>query len=330
MKTQNLLMLVAGTGLLVGCATVPQELTNARAAYAHASTGPTAQVAPAELHKARLALERAEQSYQAHQDTFQTRDLAYVAQRKAQLAETAAYIITNQKSHAQAKADYLTAQGKIVAKTKNELSVTRADLAASEQDSNLKSQQLSTEEDMRTLAELRAADATAAQATAERTVDMTAVQLADEQKAREAAEQQAASAQTALAKLAAVKEDPRGMVITLTGSVLFASNQAILLPEARTRLNQVAEVLLTNHERNLTIEGYTDSRGTASSNIELSQRRADAVRSYLVQRGYEADRIVSHGLGEDSPIADNNSVEGRANNRRVEIVIESKTYTSGL
>ena len=89
-------------------------------------------------------------------------------------------------------------------------------------------------------------------------------------------------------------------------------------------------MLLTNRERNLTVEGYTDSRGTANSNIELSQRRADAVRTYLVQRGYEADRIVSHGLGEDSPIADNNSVEGRANNRRVEIIIENSTYTSGL
>jgi outer membrane protein OmpA-like peptidoglycan-associated protein len=330
MKTDKLLILVACGGFLATCATVPQELVNARAAYEHARTGPTAQVAPAELHKAKLALDQAERSYQAHQDSYQTRDLAYVAQRKAQVAETIAAMIGDQKSLAQAKADYLTVQGKIVAKTKSELTATRADLMASKHGSDLQSERLATEQEARTLAELRAAEATAAKTAAEHNVDITAVRLLDEQKARLTAEQQTAAAQTALAKLAAVKEDPRGMVITLSGSVLFASNQAILLPEARTRLNQVAEVLLTNRERNLTVEGYTDSRGTANSNIELSQRRADAVRTYLVQRGYEADRIVSHGLGEDSPIADNNSVEGRANNRRVEIIIENSTYTSGL
>lgn len=118
------------------------------------------------------------------------------------------------------------------------------------------------------------------------------------------------------------------MVITLSGSVLFASNQATLLPEAQSRLAQVADVLLTTRERNLVIEGHTDSRGTDSYNLDLSQRRADAVRNYLVQRNYEADRIQAHGLGKGHPIADNASAEGRANNRRVEIIIEREVRTS--
>jgi len=94
------------------------------------------------------------------------------------------------------------------------------------------------------------------------------------------------------------------------------------LPAARTRLDQVADVLLTTPERNLTVEGHTDSQGSDSYNLDLSQRRADEVRNHLVQRGYQADRIKALGLGEGTPIADNASPEGRANNRRVEIVIE--------
>ena len=118
------------------------------------------------------------------------------------------------------------------------------------------------------------------------------------------------------------------MVITLSGSVLFASNRATLLPEARTRLDQVAEVLLTTRERHLTVEGHTDSQGSVNFNLDLSQRRADAVRSYLVERGYQGDLIQAHGLGKGNPIADNASAEGRANNRRVEIIIAHEPQAS--
>jgi outer membrane protein OmpA-like peptidoglycan-associated protein len=239
------------------------------------------------LHVANQALAAAEQSFRDNPDSYQTRDLAYVAQRKAQLAEATASISIEQKSQAQSKEDLQTAQGKAVAKTKQDLSKTRTALAASE-----------------------------------RSGEATAEKLSAEQEARAAAEKRAADAQAALAKLAAVKEEPRGMVITLSGSVLFASNRAVLLPEARTRLDQVAEVLLTTRERHLTVEGHTDSQGSVNFNLDLSQRRADAVRSYLVERGYQGDLIQAHGMGKGSPIADNASPEGRANNRRVEIVIE--------
>jgi outer membrane protein OmpA-like peptidoglycan-associated protein len=119
------------------------------------------------------------------------------------------------------------------------------------------------------------------------------------------------------------------MVITLSGSVLFASNQSTLLPEARTRLDQVAAVLLTTRERHITIEGHTDSQGTDSHNMDLSQRRADSVRNYLVQKEYGSDLIQANGMGEGRPIADNTNAEGRANNRRVEIIIEREPAASG-
>jgi outer membrane protein OmpA-like peptidoglycan-associated protein len=294
MKTSSLLTAIICAGVLGACATtVPIELVDARDAYHRASVGNTAQVAPAELHVANLALAQAEQSFRTDPDSYRTRDLAYVAWRKAQLADAAASIAIQQKSEAQAKNDYQTTQGKVVAKTKQDLSQTRSALAASQ-----------------------------------RIGEATAEQLSTEQEARAAAEKRAADAQAALAKLAAVKEEPRGMVITLSGSVLFASNRAILLPEARTRLDQVAEVLLTSRERKLTVEGYTDSQGSVNFNLDLSQRRADAVRSYLVERGYQGDLIQAHGLGKGNPIADNGSAEGRANNRRVEIIIEHEPHAS--
>ena len=294
MKTSSLLTAIICAGVLSACATtVPIELVDARDAYHRASVGNTAQVAPAELHVANLALAQAEQSFRTDPDSYRTRDLAYVAWRKAQLADAAASIAIQQKSEAQAKNDYQTTQGKVVAKTKQDLSQTRSALAASQ-----------------------------------RIGEATAEQLSTEQEARAAAEKRAADAQAALAKLAAVKEEPRGMVITLSGSVLFASNRAVLLPEARTRLDQVAEVLLTSRERKLTVEGHTDSQGSVNFNLDLSQRRADAVRSYLVERGYQGDLIQAHGLGKGNPIADNGSAEGRANNRRVEIIIEHEPHAS--
>ena len=123
------------------------------------------------------------------------------------------------------------------------------------------------------------------------------------------------------AALASLKEEERGVVVTLTGSVLFKSGKSTLMPSARTKLDQVANALLTIQARNLIIEGHTDSQGSEANNQELSQRRSEAVRDYLVQRGYPASHIQSQGRGEGSPIAKNDSPEGRANNRRVEIVI---------
>jgi outer membrane protein OmpA-like peptidoglycan-associated protein len=146
-------------------------------------------------------------------------------------------------------------------------------------------------------------------------------QLAIKQKALIDADQRTADAQAALAKLAAVKEEARGLVITLSGSVLFASNKSALIPSAQNRLNKVADALLATKERKLTVEGYTDSQGSSSYNQILSQKRADEVRSYLVSRGYPGELIQAQGLGEDSPIASNDNAEGRANNRRVEIVV---------
>jgi len=116
------------------------------------------------------------------------------------------------------------------------------------------------------------------------------------------------------------RQTERGLVLTLS-DVLFASGQATLTPGAMHRLQTLVMVLKTHPERQVTIEGYTDSMGAASANLGLSQRRADAVRNFLIQNGVDASRIMAYGYGEASPIAPNTSEAGRLQNRRVEVII---------
>ncbi len=149
--------------------------------------------------------------------------------------------------------------------------------------------------------------------------------LAAEQAARVEAERRAAAAFASLADIARVNADQRGTVITLPGGVLFPSGGYQLSAAAKTALDKVATALTENAEnRAVTIEGYTDSRGEEDRNIELSQRRAESVRTYLVSKGVASANVAAVGKGEQAPIADNESSEGRATNRRVEIVVANQ------
>lgn len=152
--------------------------------------------------------------------------------------------------------------------------------------------------------------------------------LAQEQKARAEAEQRAKDALGRLSSFAQVKDDNRGMVITLSGSVLFATNKSELMPAATERLNQVAEALKAVEGRNIRVVGFTDNVGKDDYNQKLSQKRAEAVRTHLVSRGVRDDLVVAEGKGEADPVASNASADGRANNRRVEIIVEGGSQGS--
>lgn len=153
----------------------------------------------------------------------------------------------------------------------------------------------------------------------------TREQLQAEKTAREAAESKTREtlARLAAANAAAVKEEPRGTVITLAGGVLFESNKAALLAGAQNSLGQIADALKEETDKRILVEGHTDSRGSATTNQALSQARAESVAAFLISRGVPSDHVTTAGLGPSRPVADNNTAEGRANNRRVEIVIQT-------
>jgi outer membrane protein OmpA-like peptidoglycan-associated protein len=272
------------------CATTkpPEDLVTARARFEDASRGPAATMNPAGMHTAKEQLDLAESSFAADGDTQHTRDQAYVATRKTELAVVVARTLQAQQGEAGIVDTMHAEQAQAVAHTSAELGRAKTQLNA--QNVALVAQ---------------------------------GVALNDEKARREEAEKRAAQAAADLAKFATVKQEARGMVITLSGSVLFTSAKWDLSPAAQLKLNDVANALTKEDPvSKMVVEGHTDSQGAAAYNQDLSQHRAQAVRDYLVTRGIASDRISAQGLGSSRAVADNASPEGRANNRRVEIVVQ--------
>jgi outer membrane protein OmpA-like peptidoglycan-associated protein len=221
-----------------------------------------------------------------HAEQTKSTDDAYLAQRKAQLVEAHAGTLIAENERDKANRDLQAARIARGERAEKELGTVRQDLAQQQQKTQLTQQQLE-----------------------------------QERLARVAAEKKAQDALDNLAKMAALKEEARGLVITLSGAVLFVTNQATLLPAAQASLNNVADALKATPDRNITVEGHTDSTGSHAYNMDLSQRRADSVRLYLISQGVPQEMIRAQGIGPDRPIADNHNAEGRANNRRVEIIV---------
>jgi outer membrane protein OmpA-like peptidoglycan-associated protein len=166
----------------------------------------------------------------------------------------------------------------------------------------------------------RQADAATAQAEAARLQASAArADSAQQRLATEGAEREAARLKQQLDELQA-KATERGMVVTL-GDVLFTTGQANLREGAAGNLGGLVAFLNEYPDRTLLIEGYTDSVGSDDMNQSLSQRRADAVRSYLLGQGIASPRLTAQGRGESAPVASNDTATGRQQNRRVEILI---------
>jgi outer membrane protein OmpA-like peptidoglycan-associated protein len=262
------------SALLVACGTaaVPQELLDARAAYAEAAKGPAADLAPAQLDTAKQSLDGAQRSFDDDGPTQATKDKAYVAQRRAEIAAAEGSREKAERKRSAADKDFKNTQIEGLQKTKEQLDAERKALAS-------------------------------------------------EKVARAEAERKAAIALASLAEIAKVKEESRGVVITLSGSVLFATGKSDLLPIAQEKLNQVAKALNDQGFKAIVVQGYTDSVGSATDNDRLSLRRAQSVRDYLVTRGVPSEKATAEGKGASNPVADNKTPDGRAENRRVEIVV---------
>ncbi len=117
-----------------------------------------------------------------------------------------------------------------------------------------------------------------------------------------------------------LRETESGVVVTL-GDVLFASGQAQLVEGGRSSLEEVVDLLQTEPDKKIRVEGHTDSLGEAEANLQLSEQRAQAVREALISLGVSADRVTALGMGEDFPIASNEDEVGRAQNRRVDVIL---------
>jgi outer membrane protein OmpA-like peptidoglycan-associated protein len=177
---------------------------------------------------------------------------------------------------------------------------------------------------------------TIAQRSKQQQAEMTLLQMQTAQAKQQAAEnQQQANVSERRAKIAldqlglAAKDEPRGTVVTLPGANMFATNKAEILPSSVGRLTQIADAVKqvlgegrpSDAGRKIMLIGYTDSTGNDQHNMELSKRRAESVKMFFTQRGLDANMLEVDGKGEADPIASNDTKEGRAENRRVEIVI---------
>ena len=278
--------------LACGAHLAPTELVDARAAYDRAAASNAPKLVPAELHIARESLDLAERKFADDPDSQDTTDSAYIAMRKAQRAEALGNAAAANYSKSRAEHEQTKTQQAIIENQQGKIQKTESQLAK-ERDSLAKQIQVTEEE-------------------RQKRID---------------AEKKAQDAMDALSKSLAVKADTRGTVITLSGGVLFATGQATILPGAQAQLNQVADALKTQAEHHFTVEGHTDNQGTDAINNDLSNRRANAVRDYLVVRGVAAAAITAQGVGSTRPVADNRTTEGRAMNRRVEIVVD-RTVTA--
>lgn len=325
-------LLVAG---VAACASPPPELVEARDTYSQVKEGPASEFAPAELQTAQEALNEAETAFKKDGKSDITRALAYRAQRYAQIAavEADTYQARRQKEEAEStlleeseqarkslqgsladKKAELQRQQDQLTNAKSSLESTRKSLEEAKKAGNLTEAQLAAKRE-----EIREKEA--ALAAQEKKLAVTQTELKSERERREEAEKRLAEARKKLEEFAKVKEDEKQIVITLTGEVLFKLDESDLRPAAKARLDQVVEVLLTDRDRAVTVEGHTDSQGKPGYNQELSLKRAQSVRTYLLSQGISADRVQAIGKGETEPVASNDTPEGRALNRRVEIII---------
>lgn len=242
--------------------------------------------------------------------------LAPVAIQEAETAVRAAEVPTEDKA-AGAQAVYV-AQGKVaIARAQAERRLAEDNVK------NLGDQRNEIRLDARTReAEIAKAQAEAATNSALQQQQAALSAQSDAERAKAEAEKAKAEAEDLKRQMADLeaKATDRGMVMTL-GDVLFATGQSELKPGAMERLNKLASFMIKYPSRAVVIEGHTDSTGSAATNQLLSERRADAVKAYLISQSVPSANVTTIGKGKNVPVADNTSASGRQLNRRVEVII---------
>jgi len=296
---------------LTACQTTPPinpALEEARSAVNAASADPAVNTAgAAELQRARDALVAAEGAWAAG-DAEETASTAYIARQRANIAlEIGARYSAEQRL---AQTTFEREHIRLEARERDaQLAENRA-AAANQQAANAQAQAAA--------AQAQAANAQTQAASAQTQADAERQRAEEQTRQVQAERDRAAQIQQDLQALEA-RSTARGMVVTLQ-DVLFDSGKARLRSGGVRSLERVAGVLKNYPERRVMVEGFTDSQGGESYNLELSRRRADAVKEQLETLGIPDQRIQTHAYGEAYPVADNDTASGRQQNRRVEIV----------
>ena len=287
-------ILCAGV-LAAACSQLPERietLDEARSAVQAIEQDPNARdAAPTRYEQAREALSRAEEAYEEGEDLEIVEHEAYVALRSAQIVQAEAEEQRGREELEDSEAE----RNRLLLQAREREAEQAANVAAA-RGRELEQQTRQAEE-------------------AQQRAEQLAAQTESLEQERQALEQQ-------LAELEA-EQTERGWVMTLS-DVLFDFDAAELNPGAAMTMDRIARFLEQNPERIIAIEGHTDATGPASYNRELSRQRAEAVRQALVDRGVSPSRIEVRALGEEFPVATNETTAGQQLNRRVEIVLSDE------
>mgnify|MGYP000196785814 CR=1 FL=1 len=290
---------LATLATLAACSSTPDRnsaLDQARSRYnAAQNDAQVATLAPEELKRAAESLRMADKALADGGTVASVDHLAYMTGQRVTIAQETASSKAAQTAVEGAAAE--RDRMRLASRTR-EAEVAQQQLAASQQTNAIKDAEL--------------ANAGAAANAAAATAAMREQAIVDRSNAR------VNDLEMQLKDLNAKKTD-RGMVVTL-GDVLFDSGQARLLADGNNSMVKIANVFRDNPQRKALIEGYTDSVGGADANYALSERRASAVMSALVNLGVPAERLSMKAHGEEQPVASNSTAAGRQLNRRVEVL----------
>lgn len=320
--------------LLGGCASslddtyAQDRLEQARTAFAAAKSDPQVEAsAPQAMTDATLALQEAERSRNADEVAH----FATIAETKVQTARVAAegkmaemelqrmgqmnaqILLQKRERETRMAREEAASKGRELEKAKQQIEMSSSEAAEARRQAQARSTE--TEQARRESEQARSASEQA--------------RIASERSATESAQARAQTGELMkeLSDMKA-KETERGLVLTL-GDVLFETGKSEISPRAKNSIDRLAEFLGNHPDRNLMVEGFTDSVGSASFNRELSEKRADSVRKALVARGIEEDRVDIKGYGKANPVADNDTAHGRQLNRRVEVIILNQGAAGG-
>ena len=317
------LLIAAGLSACASNAPNP-AIESARATVTRTANNPeVARRAPLELKAARDSIDQADRAWTNNHDDAEATHLAYLATQRAEIARYLARSrqVDEDVKDANSSSDKLRLAARTREAEQAGIAATNAQIeAASAQMQARQSQEQAATAQQNAIAATR-------MAAAERAQSVAAQEAAAAERARaDQAANSASVAQERVRELEAqlrdieARQTERGLLVTL-GDVLFAFNKAELTLQAGPRLDKLASFLKQFPQRKLLVEGYTDGVGGDAYNNELSERRAESIRDALVQRGVDITRIVTKGYGKAYPVGDNGNPEGRAMNRRVEVVI---------